>query len=383
MRRIELEPRSDWRRQVEAVGMDYHSLDGEVYWDESACYLFSASQIDRLDDATAELQRLCLDAVDIIIRRQWFQRLKIPDWAAPYIVDSWQRREPSLYGRFDLAWNGDGPPKLLEYNADTPTALLEAGVVQWFWLRERFPDADQFNSIHEKLIAFWQSFRLSHDQVHFAGVMSSDEDRGNLDYLRDTASQAGIRTERLAIEDIGWDGIQCRFVDLEHQPIRALFKLYPWEWLLNEEFGRYLPQAGIGILEPPWKLLLGNKGLLPILWELFEGHPYLLPASFEDKPLLGDFVRKPLYSREGANIEIRRGSHVIETGGPYGGEGFVYQRHAPLPNFAGNFPVIGSWIVAGKPAGIGIREDKTEITGNNSRFIPHFFVEDRLWNSSI
>jgi len=87
-------------------------------------------------------------------------------------------------------------------------------------------------------------------------------------------------------------------------------------------------------------------------------------------------VRKPLYSREGANIEIRRGYHSIETDGSYGGEGYVYQRHAPLPNFSGNFPVIGSWMIADQPAGIGIREDKTEITGNNSRFIPHFFIED-------
>jgi glutathionylspermidine synthase len=40
-----------------------------------------------------------------------------------------------LYGRFDLAYRGDGPPKLLEYNADTPTALFEAAVVQWIGCR--------------------------------------------------------------------------------------------------------------------------------------------------------------------------------------------------------------------------------------------------------
>lgn len=376
MQRLERQARADWRQRLEAVGMNFHTIDGNVYWDESACYRFSRSQIDVLDDATAELHRLCLQAVEQVIRRDWFERLRIPRWAAPYLAASWERGDPSLFGRFDLAWNGNGPPKLLEYNADTPTALPEAAVVQWFWLTDCYPQADQFNSIHEKLIAFWQGYRHSHAEVYFAGVADSDEDAGNVAYLMDTALQAGIRPHWLAIEDIGWQAAAQQFVDLQDRPIRALFKLYPWEWLLREEFGPYLPKANPSLLEPAWKQILSNKGILPILWELFEGHPNLLPASFADKPLLGDHVRKPLYSREGANIEIRRGSSVVESAGLYGDDGYIYQRYTPLPEFAGNYPVIGSWVVAGQPAGIGIREDKTEITGNNSRFVPHFFVED-------
>lgn len=376
MRRIELTPRSDWRQRVEAAGMNYHTLDGKPYWDESACYRFTRSQIDQLDDATAELHGLCLSAIDAIIGLGWFERLNIPDWAASYITASWKSREPSLYGRFDLAWDGSGPPKMLEYNADTPTALLEAGVVQWFWLRDCFPEADQFNSIHEKLIAFWRGCRLSQPTVHFAGLLESEEDLGNLEYLRDTAVQAGLQTRSMPLEQIGWDQARLRFVDAEDQVIQALFKLYPWEWLLRDEFGPYLPQSGLATLEPPWKQLLSNKGILPILWELFPGHPNLLPANFEDRPLPGDYVRKPLYSREGENIQIRRGGSVVETGGGYGDSACIYQGYAPLPNFAGHFPVIGSWVIADQPAGIGIREDKTEITGNNSRFIPHYFIED-------
>src|SRR6202012_2552269 len=107
------------------------------------------------------------------------------------VVGSWGRQAPSLYGRMDLRWDGSGPPKLLEYNADTPTSLFESSVVQWEWLGCGYPDADQFNSIHEARIAGWPEMGLP-KRVHFSCVRDSDEDRGNVDYLRDTAMQAGL-----------------------------------------------------------------------------------------------------------------------------------------------------------------------------------------------
>ncbi len=376
MRRIRMEPRADWRKRVESVGMLYHTMDGETYWDESACYEFTAGEVDTLDLATAELHSLCLQAVEEVIRRDLFGRLCIPEWFVPRVISSWEMDEPSVYGRFDLAWDGSGPPKLLEYNADTPTALLEASVVQWYWLQDTRPEADQFNSIHERLIAFWKGWPyLERDPVHFACASESVEDLGNNEYLRDTAVQGGFATRRLFVEEIGWDHALRQFVDLEEQPIRTLFKLYPWEWMVHEEFGRHLAVAPIRIMEPAWKMVLSTKGILPILWELFDGHPNLLEATFDDRPLVGEYVRKPLFSREGSNVEIFREGGVVRTAGSYGEEGYIFQRYTPLPVFDGNYPVIGSWIIDGEPAGIGIREDRTEITTNGSRFVPHYFVE--------
>lgn len=132
MQRIAVEPRHDWQERVESVGMLYHTIDGAPYWDESACYRFTRSEIDTLDMATAELHSLCLQAVEEVIRRDLFSRLCIPKPFAAKIIDSWEADEPTLYGRFDLAWDGSGAPKMFEYNADTPTSLLEASVVQWF-----------------------------------------------------------------------------------------------------------------------------------------------------------------------------------------------------------------------------------------------------------
>jgi len=118
---------------------------------------------------------------------------------------------------------------------------------------------------------------------------------------------------------------------------------------------------------------LSNKGILPILWELFPDHPNLLECHFGDPKNLRDYVKKPFLSREGANLTIRRGGVVEETEGPYGDEGFVYQKTARIPNFDGAFPVIGSWLIDGIAAGIGIRESDTPVTNNLSCFVPHLF----------
>ena len=374
MKREPRVPRVDWPGKVEALGFAFHTFDGEVYWDERAAYRFSADEVDGLEAATAEIHARCLDAVAHVVERGDYERLRIPTAFHAYIERSWRDREPSLYGRMDLSWDGTGEPKLLEYNADTPTALLEASVVQWYWMQECVPGMDQFNSIHEKLIARWEALRAglpADGRVYFTCDSESLEDQGTVDYLRDTAQQAGIAPLAIDIADIGWDG--QRFVDLDDQAMRALFKLYPWEWMLREAFGANLPSHAMRVIEPPWKMLLSNKGILPVLWELFPGHPNLLAASFEPGRFATDYVKKPLYSREGANVTIARAGATIEAGGDYGDEGFVWQADHPLPRFGANYTVIGSWVVGDAPAGIGLREDDSPITRNSSRFVPHYF----------
>ena len=170
-----------------------------------------------------------------------------------------RRGDPSLYGRLDLAYDGAGPPRLLEYNADTPTALYEASVVQWDWLQELWPGADQFNSIHEKLVAVWPGMGLP-GTVHFASMRDDVEDKATIDYLRDTALQAGLQAPYIAVEDIGWNGTV--FTSLNEEPIRAILKLYSWEWLLHDRFGSHVAGAPTRWIQPAWLLLLSSKGLL-------------------------------------------------------------------------------------------------------------------------
>ncbi|ABD08608.1 Glutathionylspermidine synthase [Rhodopseudomonas palustris HaA2] len=382
MRRIACAERDDWEATAAGCGFNFHSASGQRYWDERTYYAFTLDEIERQIEApTAELDAMCLDLVDRAIRDEpMLRRLNIPEQYWSFIATSWRRGDPSLYGRLDLRFDGRDPAKLLEYNADTPTSLFEAAVFQWTWLeqataRQIIPKrADQFNSLHERLIAAWRRFAGGR-RLHLTGTLSSAEDSGTLHYLMDVAQQGGVETVLIDIADIGWRS-GGGFVDLQDRNIELAFKLYPWEWLFREAFGPRLAEAQTGWMEPPWKAILSNKGILPLLWKMHPGHPNLLPAYFEDDPEAGQlgasFVRKPLYSREGANITlVNDGAIEAAEDGPYGAEGYIRQAADPLPNFSGQHPVLGSWLVDGSPCGLSIREDDSLITGNTSRFVPH------------
>ncbi len=375
MKRVLLAPRPNWREKVEALGLVYHTPNGEPYWDESVCYRFTSREVDDLEAASEELQRLCLLAAQFILTNDRFSQFHIPEGARHVIREAWESEPPSIYGRFDLAYDGASPPKLLEYNANTPTALLEAAVVQWYWRQEVFPATDQFNSIHEKLIAKWSDLKpyLRSNTLHFA-CMRDDEDLMTVSYLRDVAQQAGIRTEQLFVRDIGWNADDQTFRDLHDKPITGLFALYPWEWLLKDFPGPILSAySRMDWIEPIWKMLWSNKALLAVLWELFPNHPNLLPAYLDGPRGMEEFVRKPLFSREGANITVHTGRGDVTTPGPYGEEGFVYQALARQKTFDGYAPVLGSWYITdGGAAGVGIRESEG-VTTNLSRFVPHYF----------
>ncbi|MGL6095780.1 MAG: glutathionylspermidine synthase family protein [Fimbriiglobus sp.] len=373
MRRSVLDPRSDWQQKVEKLGLMFHTADGVPYWDEGACYDFSRHEIDTIERATYALHEMCMALVQHVIDERLFGLFLIPPEYERLIVRSWDADEPSVYGRFDLAFNGVDPPKLLEYNADTPTALVEAAVAQWHWLKDTEPNGDQFNSIHERLIEAWKAVQ-AHDPgpVHFAAVKGNAEDFITAEYLRDTAIQAGTETSYLDVEDIGWDANRRRFVDLTGQSIHRIFKLYPWEWVVKEAFGQNVLVSPTSWVEPAWKMILSSKSILPLLHELNPGSPFLLPAWFEE-PASGDYVRKPIHAREGANIRVVRGGEIVlETDGPYDSDhAVVYQQLAPIKPFDGRYPIVGSWVVNGWACGIGIREDDAIVTRNTSRFVPH------------
>ncbi|MER5658895.1 MULTISPECIES: glutathionylspermidine synthase family protein [unclassified Streptomyces] len=394
MERRTISPRPGWQQTVEEQGLVYpltrHPDDSlRPYWDESAHYVFSLPEIEALEEVVEELHGMCLAAAAHIVERGRFADLGIDDpRVAAAVAESWHRRAelPSVYGRFDLRYDGTGPAKLLEYNADTPTSLVEAASPQWFWMEDRFPGADQWNSLHERLVAAWKkqgALLPPGSPLHFAHSAADElgEDLMTVAYLKETAEQAGLATDWISMEEIGWDSLSGRFVDNRLRFIRSCFKLYPWEWLTADRFADHVLDTldnggGTGStlwIEPAWKMLLSNKALLAILWELYPGHPNLLPAYLDGPRELArtnGYVAKPLLGREGDGVTIHEpgADPVVRE------EACCYQELAPLPSFDGNRVVLGAWVVEDAAAGLGIRESSGLITDEYARFLPHVIL---------
>ena len=366
----------NWKNRLENLGYGFHSDGEKPYWIDEYYYSISNAEADTIYQATTELWDMCLQAVEHVITNNLYEQFHIPVAIRYHIEKSWNNDVPSIYGRFDFAWDQkSGYLKLLEFNADTPTSLFESAIVQWYWKNHYFSeDTDQYNSIHERLIETWRDLKphLKGQTLYFTCVRESLEDLSNVEYLRDTAIQAGLNTQLLYIDEIGWNGES--FVDLNDHPIQTIFKLYPWEWMMNEEFGGHIVYDinETQWIEPSWKMILSNKSLLPILWKLFPNHPLLLESYFDSPKMMMDYVKKPLLSREGANITIYE-KHVSthETKGDYGQEGYIYQAMAELPRENSGYSIIGSWLIGQESCGISFRESDSPITTDKSRFVPH------------
>ncbi len=105
-------------------------MAGRVY------YRFTLQEIEeRIEAPTQVLHGMCLDLVaDVVESEALMTRLALPPEQFDTIRQSFRSGERALYGRFDLAYDGRGPAKLLEYNADTPTGVFEAAYFQYEWL---------------------------------------------------------------------------------------------------------------------------------------------------------------------------------------------------------------------------------------------------------
>ncbi|MHA3978999.1 glutathionylspermidine synthase family protein [Halovulum sp. GXIMD14794] len=407
MQKIALPERPHWREHAREVGFTFADMHGEPYWDESSAYAFTLAQIeDEIEDPSTELHAMCREAVGHILgSERLLDLLAIPEGRRDLVAESWRRADPEIYGRFDLAYDGRGPAKLLEYNADTPTSLYESAAFQWQWLEDQLaagvlPEGtDQFNGIHEALVARFGAVFEPDSDLHFTAVAGNPEDYGTVEALGWAAREAGLGAHYCDLDKIALseDG---QFLDDEDRVMGVLFKLYPWEHLFLDDYAAHIAGSRCLFLEPAWKALLSNKGLLPVLWEMFEGHPNLLPAFFEQEvgaamagqgsvathvaeafvraetQLAAAHVRKPILSREGASVSIHEGGRMTEEAQntEYAEHPRIIQAYAPLPQFDGFRPVIGAWIVGESCAGIGIREDRSRITQDLSRFKPHYIT---------
>lgn len=395
MERIEIQPRKRWKDKIAAQGLVYNETvldNGQItnYWNESAMYALTMEEVTYLENVTEELDKMAFETALFLSEEQKKKdspfQLNIPNFALEYATESLNRRDLGVYGRFDFVYRG-GIAKMLEYNADTPTGLVEASIVQWNWLEETNPQHDQWNSIHERLIAQWAKIKMEYGKygpLYFAhtGLDDSGEDLMTTSYLRDCAAQAGWDTLALEMSEIGFDTDINKFVDLNDVPMDNLFKLYPWEDMMNEPFGEKVADIKSRWIQPAWTMFLSTKVLGAAMWHLYPNHENLL-ASYVDSPReMTDFVRKPIHGREGDGIDIYiNGQPAISSKHHrWGEEGYIYQDLYPLENFKGsdgsnNHAVLGSWVIDGESAGVGIRESDGLITDAYCRFVPNIIFQ--------
>jgi glutathionylspermidine synthase len=151
MDRIAINARPDWQELVEELGFSFHSTDSP-YWTEDVVYGFTMTQVEQVEEAAGNVESMVYSVVeDAVNSRATLDRLAIPPTYHAAVRKSWRDREKNLICRYDFSYDGTNSPKLLEANADTPTSLPEAAVIQWTWLENqislgRLPEGSDWGS---------------------------------------------------------------------------------------------------------------------------------------------------------------------------------------------------------------------------------------------
>ena len=370
MKRISVAGRADWKPRVEQQGLLWHSDDGHETWNEHSAYLLSQAEVQELCLAARELAEMYHRAASHVVKESLWRLIGLREHEAQLLASSWERHEWSLLGRFDFLFDAQGCPKLLEYNAETALSLVETAVIQKRWLAEVMPEQQQFNQLEESLVEAWRQSGFKH--VHCAWRPRHAEVEGTVRYMAELMRGVGIQATLLAMHRLGWNAQSGKFVDQEGEPITHCFKLYPWEWMLREPFANRVEASGCAFIEPPWRLLLGSKGILCVLSELFAEHPSVVACSTSPEQLGPTFVSKPLFGHEGHNVAVHRNGAVVEDlCGEYGHERKVYQAFVESPRYDGFLPQFGVWMVRDQPVAICVRETQGSIISAKSAFVPH------------
>lgn len=375
---------------LESLGFVWHTDSDESAYVSNTLVSVTEKEAEAYYEATNTLYDMFVEAAQHVIDKNLFHELGIPFNLVDMIKESWENDiHWHLYGRFDLAGGIDGKAiKLLEFNADTPTALFETAIVQWAILKQNdLEEASQFNTLYESLVNNFKrlvtleedisSFEENYDGWNFlfTSVKGNSEEENTVRLLQHIATEAGFKTEFSYIDDIDFsaeDGVFYNDVNYE-----LWFKLIPWEDIALEESDLALLLTNIVknqkaiIFNPAYTLLFQSKAILKVLWDLYPNHPLLLETSFE--PLQNTKqVEKPIFGREGGSITIvDENNHALESEeGDYDNHKMVYQAYTELPTDEEGQCYQAGIFYAYEACGLGFRKGG-KILNNMSKFVGH------------
>lgn len=378
---------------LEELGFSWHTdADGSKYVSNQVVQV-SSDEAEAYYEAANTIYDMYVEAAEHVIKNDLFFELGIPFNLIDIIKKSWENDVHwHIYGRFDLAGGIDGKPiKLIEFNADTPTALFETALLQWALLKHNNMDENrQFNNVYEaisenfkRLITLFEDTELFDERyegwkILFSSVSGNDEEEVTTKLLQQMATDAGFNTGFEYLENTNFDdeGIY----DGDENEYEYWFKLFPWEDIASDEpelatmLTTIMENQKAIILNPAYTLLFQSKGMMKILYDLFPDSPYLLKTSFE--PLQGvKQVQKAVFGREGANTKIlsSQGTTEVETDGPYDNYKKVYQEYVEFPQDANGDKYQAGVFFAYEACGLSFRKGG-EIMDNMSKFVGHYIA---------
>ena len=376
---------------LDSIGFLWHTEKDASSYVSNNFVIISEQEAEAFYEATNELYEMYTKATQYVIDNNLFHELNIPFNLVEIIKESWNNKVHwHLYGRFDLAGGIDGKPiKLIEFNADTPTALFETAIIQWAMLKfNGYDETKQFNSLYEaigdnfkRIITldsdiedFSKHYEKLNWKILFSSIAGSLEEEHTTRLLQHIANEIGFQTKFAYVEDVEFsdDGIS-----LDNELYEFWFKLIPWEEIGIQEgelaviLRELLENQKVIIFNPAYTLLFQSKGMMKILWDLFPNHPLLLETSFE--PLQNKKqVEKMCFGREGANVAIvdENNSLELKTDGEYGNFKPIYQEYVEFPKDSdGNYYQAGVFH-SYEACGLGFRKGG-KILDNNSKFVGH------------
>ncbi|EMC8631745.1 glutathionylspermidine synthase family protein [Campylobacter fetus] len=375
---------------LESIGFSWHTDPDNTPYVADELVVVSQDECEAYYKAANELYDMYVTAAQYVIDNNLFHELGIPFNLIDTIKHSWENDVHwHLYGRFDLAGGLDGKQiKLIEFNADTPTSLFETAIVQWAMLKFNGMDEEaQFNDLYDSLVEnFRRLITLEEDTskfdeyyegwgILFSSIANNIEDENTTRLLQSAAIDAGFKTEFAFANQVDFsdeNGISYNGENYEYW-----FKLIPWENIAVEEgelaliLKNIIENQKAIILNPAYTLLFQSKGIMKILWDLYQNHPLLLESSFE--PLKGKKqVKKPFLAREGANISIinENGETELETDGEYANGKFLYQEFADFNKDSKENSYQAGLFFAFEGSALGFRKGGL-VLDNYSKFVGH------------
>ncbi|EAR87554.1 glutathionylspermidine synthase (macronuclear) [Tetrahymena thermophila SB210] len=394
LQRVEFEPLSNLQEKFEKIKFDFYNIDGvkwcgyllgfcyDNYWIDGAGYRISENKFKQIIQTTHELHNMCLQATDEAIKDDEILQnvFDIPQDMIPIIRKSWQDRQLDLLARYDFLLGKEGELYFLEVNGDTPSSIIEAGPAQKIWAEEF--KLLQFNNIENQIKLGFQNILQQNKKTKLLMFQNQDlEDKCTFSYLNSILEpflQAKIECQNIESID------ECLENELKQDSFKKsiIWRQYPFEWLASETTRSYFTDPKFyninsqTMIEPPWKIVMSNKAISALLYQMFPSNPHLIKSSLEP---LGENelqLSKQKYAREGEYINYSDNyeyfkyflidSYIKYVHKP------IFQKFIQSDLHKNRYITISCWVVQGKPCSVMLREDLNPIIGTGSSVVPYF-----------